>query len=99
MFKNHTSKLKGSSFIGCVVDHTQVATIQKYLEKLHPSCSRLFQRALLSPGWSASTWFMNSPLSQNLLSTMMTDCGDCQMLLVYRYPTLVIAFAQHLVLL
>lgn len=79
MSKNHSGGLKGTSFstIGCIEDDAQIATIKTYLERLNPNCDRLFQRANLrktgmsSTSSSSSVWYMNMPLSHNLLSVMM----------------------------
>ena len=65
MSKNHQGRLKGSTFssAGCITDSEQVATVRRYLDHLHPSCQRLFQRASIDSQPEDATWFMNMPLS------------------------------------
>ena len=78
MSKNHSGGTTGSSFntAGTIADDKQIKAIKLYLSHLHPQCDRLFQRAKTLPGMamadaSASCWYMNVPLSHNLLSNMM----------------------------
>eukprot|EP00117_Sycon_ciliatum_P035923 scpid60364/ scgid27133/ len=74
--KNYQGGLKGSSFnsAGCISDPQQVAVFMHYLSKLHPDIDRIFQCARVPFGVSLesdSERFMKSPLSHNMLSTMM----------------------------
>lgn len=75
--KNHQGGLTGSDFTtsGCIQDPKQVSAIKRYLSKLNPKMDRLFQRALgggtTEMKEDAPTWFMNAPLSHNMLSSMM----------------------------
>lgn len=75
--KNHRGGLAGAGYVtkGSIQDPVQVNAIKRYLEKLHPDIDRLFQRCLLRKGEvfskDVSCWFMKSPLSHNVLDSMM----------------------------
>ena len=75
MSKNHQGGLKGSAFssAGCITDSEQVATVRRYLDHLHRSCQLLFQRARIASQPEVAAWFMNMPLSHNLVGKMMSQ--------------------------
>ena len=86
MSKNHQVGLKGSAFssAGCITDSEQVATVRRYLDHLHPSYHRLFQRARIASQPEDATWFMNMPLSHKLLGKMMSQISaDAKLSAVY----------------
>ena len=67
--KNHQGGLGGSSF------ETAVAVIKLYISHLNPSCPSLFQRA--KPFSKLTTvWYINMPLSHNLLDKMMGEISE-----------------------
>ena len=60
----------------------QVEALDLYLSKLHPSLDRFFQRAKVPPGTtlndshSHSHWYVNSPISHNLLNQFMKRISE-----------------------
>ena len=84
MSKNHQGGLIGSNHVsvGCIQDPIQVEALDLYLSKLHPSLDRFFQRAKVPPGTtlndshSHSHWYVNSPISHNLLNQFMKRISE-----------------------
>ena len=84
MSKNHQGGLTGSNYVseGCIQDPIQVEAIDLYLSKLHPSLDRFFQRAKVPTGTtlndshSHSHWYVNSPISHNLLNQFMKRISE-----------------------
>ena len=75
--KNHQSGISGSSKItaGVIQDEVQVAAIKLYMSKLNPDSDHIFQRASVSAGCTIThpdaVRYIRSPISHNLLSSMM----------------------------
>ena len=75
--KNHQGGLAGSLHVsaGLIQEPVQIAAINFYLDKLNPDIDRFFQRAKVGVGCLMSRddahWYMKSPLSHNLLGSMM----------------------------
>ena len=82
MSKNHQGGLIRSNHVsvGCIQDPIQVEALDLYLSKLHPSLDRFFQRAKVPPGTtlndSHSHWYVNSPISHNLLNQFMKRISE-----------------------
>jgi len=61
-----------------------VRSFEKYINKLHPSCDRLWQRPKDEFDDSDDSWYYNAPLGENILGTFMTNPSKkCKLSEVY----------------
>jgi integrase len=51
----------------------QVRSFERYINKLHPSCDRLWQRPKDEFDDSDDSWYCNAPLGEKILGTFMTN--------------------------